>query len=66
MFELYGSKIRQRRKELGLKLHQVAERAGLSCAIVSIYERNMISGPSLITVRRLEAALGVEKGTFFS
>jgi transcriptional regulator with XRE-family HTH domain len=61
----YGSKVKQRRKELGWTQGQLADRAGVSTAIVSLYERNMQVHPSLLTVRRLEVALGVDKGAFF-
>lgn len=66
MCELLGNLIRQRRKKLGMNQTQLAQLIGVSTPVISTYERNMVSGPSLVVVRKLEVALGVEKGTFFS
>ncbi|MCS6848872.1 MAG: XRE family transcriptional regulator [Anaerolineae bacterium] len=53
-----GARIRQRRKELGLGLQQLAERTGLTASFLSLVERNL-TGPSLDSLRRIAEALDV-------
>jgi transcriptional regulator with XRE-family HTH domain len=55
---LLGERIRARRRELGLTLVQVAERADLSHPFVSQIERGRAQ-PSMASLHRLARALGV-------
>lgn len=61
-----GEAIRKKRKKLCLSLQELADDIGISRAALSNYERNEHSNPALLTVRRLERALRVRKGTFFT
>lgn len=53
-----GARIRQRRKELGLGLQQLAGRTGLTASFLSLVERDR-TGPSLDSLRRIAEALDV-------
>ncbi|MCS6825452.1 MAG: XRE family transcriptional regulator [Caldilinea sp.] len=54
----FGSRIRARRKELGLSLEELAQRTGLTASFLSLVERDM-SNPSLESLRHIAEALGV-------
>ncbi|BAL98106.1 MULTISPECIES: helix-turn-helix domain-containing protein [Caldilinea] len=54
----FGSRIRARRKELGLSLEDLAQRTGLTASFLSLVERGM-SNPSLESLRHIAEALGV-------
>ncbi len=58
-----GSRIRSRRKELGLTLKQLAETSGLSAPFISQVERDH-SVPSLISLVSLARALDVDMNYF--
>ena len=60
-----GAAIRKKRKKLGFTIAELSEQTGISIDTISTYERNLVEHASLLTVRRLEQALGVRKGTFF-
>ena len=53
-----GERIRQRRKELGLSLRELADRVGLTASFLSQIERDLAS-PSLDSLRKISDALEV-------
>ncbi len=53
-----GSRIRNRRQELGLSLRELAERARLTVGFLSQIERDLVS-PSLNSLQRIAQALDV-------
>lgn len=57
-----GEEVRRRRRASSMTVHQLAESAGLSRKMVTQVELGQ-ANPSLRTVDRLAAALGVEFGT---
>lgn len=59
-----GTKLRQRRKELGLTLESVASRAGVTTGFVSQVERN-ITSPSLSSLTAMAEALDAHISDFF-
>lgn len=59
-----GSRLREERRRLGLTLHDVHRRSGLSVGMVSKIE-NAQTSPSLRTLARLSLALEVPVTTFF-
>ncbi len=54
----FGERIRERRKELGLSLEELAARTGLTASFLSLIERN-INNPSLDSLYRIAEALEV-------
>jgi transcriptional regulator with XRE-family HTH domain len=56
--DLLGERIRERRKELGLSLEELAERTNLTASFLSLVERN-INNPSLDSLYRIAESLGV-------
>ena len=60
-----GSKLRQRRKDLGLTLEAVAKEAGVTTGFISQVERN-ITSPSLASLTAMADALGAHIADFFS
>lgn len=60
-----GARLRQRRRQLGLTLKQVANDAGLSVGFISQIERG-IASPSLSSLVAVSHALEVEVGEFLS
>lgn len=56
--EPFGERIRERRKELGLSLEELAARTGLTASFLSLIERN-INNPSLDSLYRIAEALDV-------
>jgi len=54
----FGERIRERRKELGLSLEELAARTGLTASFLSLIERN-INNPSLDSLYRIAEALDV-------
>ena len=54
----FGERIRERRKELGLSLEELAARTGLTASFLSLIERN-INTPSLDSLYRIAEALDV-------
>jgi transcriptional regulator with XRE-family HTH domain len=56
--------VRRRRKELGLTLEQLAERADMSSNYLGAVERGA-ANPSLSTVRAIAQALGISPGELF-
>ena len=59
-----GSKLRQRRKVLGLTLEAVAKDAGVTTGFISQVERS-ITSPSLASLTAMADALGAHIGDFF-
>ena len=59
-----GRRIRELREQRGLSLRTLAERSGLSVNAVSLIERGL-SSPTVSTLHRLAAALGVRIVDFF-
>ena len=59
-----GSLLRQRRKDKGLTLKEVAERAGLSEGFLSQVENN-VKAPSVPNLMKVCEALGAEMGLLF-
>jgi transcriptional regulator with XRE-family HTH domain len=55
---VFGERLRARRKEMGLSLDGLAERSGLTASFLSLVERNM-SNPSLDSLYRIAEALDV-------
>jgi transcriptional regulator with XRE-family HTH domain len=53
-----GERVRERRKELGLSLEELASRTGLTASFLSLIERN-INNPSLDSLYRIAEALDV-------
>lgn len=53
-----GGRLRQRRKELGLSLQQLADKTGLTASFLSLIERDQ-NDPSLDSLRRIAEALEV-------
>ncbi len=60
-----GSKLRQRRKELGLTLEAVAKSAGVTTGFISQVERN-ITSPSLASLTAMADALDAHIADFFN
>jgi len=60
-----GEKIRQRRKELGLVLTELAEMCNISPSFLSQIERDQAS-PSISTLHNIAIALGVTVASFFA
>lgn len=60
-----GSRLRWHRKQQGLTLKAVAEKAGVSEGFMSQVENN-VKSPSLDTLLGISAALGVEAGALLS
>ena len=61
---MLGTKLRARRKELGLSLRELGAKANLSAAFLSQVERG-ITNPSLDSLRRIAKALDVPFFYFF-
>ncbi len=59
-----GSKLRRRRKELGLTLEAVAKEAGVTTGFISQVERK-ITSPSLASLTAMADALGAHIADFF-
>lgn len=59
--ESLGATIRGRRREAGLTLQQVADRADLSVSYLSQLERNLLT-PSLSTLKRIATILSIPAG----
>jgi DNA-binding transcriptional MerR regulator/quercetin dioxygenase-like cupin family protein len=59
-----GNKLRQLRLTRGLKLHEVASRAGISTGFLSAVERSR-ANPSVATIHRLAGVLGVNVHQLF-
>ncbi len=55
---VFGARIRERRKELGLGLQDLAERTNLTASFLSLVERNLTS-PSLDSLIKIAGALDV-------
>jgi transcriptional regulator with XRE-family HTH domain len=62
---LIGGRLRDVRKASGLRLKQVAERAGLSVSLLSQIERG-ISSPSMRSLRSICHALGIDGEALFA
>jgi len=60
-----GARLRDRRKEMGLTLKDVARRAGLSVGFISQIERG-IASPSLSSLAAVARVLGADPGEFFT
>lgn len=58
-----GPRIRERRHELGLSLHELADRTGLTASFLSLIERDR-NEPSLDSLRRIAEALQVPVFSF--
>lgn len=54
-----STRIRTRRKELGLSQQRLAEKAGLALSQVSKLEQGAITDPHVSTVRKLAKALEI-------
>lgn len=54
-----GSRIRARREELQLTARQVAERAGVDPATISLVERGRMPNVSFVNLSRIARALGI-------
>ena len=63
--ENFGFKLRHQRRVLGLKLHEIAERAGCSESMISKIETGRIS-PSLNLLHRIAATLNLNMSSLFS
>ena len=59
-----GEKIKELRKNQGLNISELAEKAELSSGIISQIERDMVS-PSIVTLWKIAQSLGVSVGYFF-
>ncbi|MEO2129778.1 MAG: helix-turn-helix domain-containing protein [Microbacterium sp.] len=59
--EILGAAVRDARRRLGLSVQALAEKAGVSFGLVSQLERGL-GNPSLVSIQRLAAALGVPAG----
>ena len=55
----FGNNLKRRRKVMGLSLRQFAAEADIDHAMIDRYERG-ITNPSLTTIAKLAAALGIE------
>lgn len=60
-----GSRIRERRKALGLTLQAVAGEAGLTAGFISQVERG-IAAPSLSSLTAIARVLGIDPGLLFA
>ncbi len=63
--EFISEKIKNLRKERGLKISELAQRAGVSKSYISQLERGMIS-PKIDTLKKILDALGISINEFFS
>jgi transcriptional regulator with XRE-family HTH domain len=59
-----GPRVRELRQQRGMTLRQLAEKAGLSTALLSKVENNVVS-PTIPTLWKICEALGVRVGYFF-
>lgn len=59
--ETLGAAVRDARKRLGLSVHALSEKAGVSFGLVSQLERGL-GNPSLQSLQRLAGALGIPVG----
>lgn len=62
---LLGQSIRELRRQRGLSIEALAASAGLSVALVSKIERNLVN-PSITSLRKLSKALEVPTAFFFA
>lgn len=60
----FGAQVRALRKRLGLSLKDLAERSGVSVALISQIERGL-SAPSMRSLRLIAAGLGVSVQSLF-
>jgi transcriptional regulator with XRE-family HTH domain len=63
MFDGVGQVLMEARRELGVTQQEVAERAEISVAMVSAYERGKAS-PQLVSLGKVLAALGLDAEEF--
>jgi len=59
-----GARLRRQRQELGLTIHDVARRAGLTESFISQLERNRVN-PSVASLQRIAGVLRTPLGRFF-
>jgi transcriptional regulator with XRE-family HTH domain len=59
-----GKTLQEKRVQLGLSVHQLADRSGVSAGMISQLERGL-ANPSLNTINKLAAALGLQLGILF-
>ncbi|MDX8291124.1 helix-turn-helix domain-containing protein [Metabacillus indicus] len=60
---MIGERIRKYRKERGLSLSELADRAGVAKSYLSSIERNLQSNPSVQFLEKVSSVLGVSMNT---
>jgi XRE family transcriptional regulator of biofilm formation len=60
---MIGERIRKYRKERGLSLSELADRAGVAKSYLSSIERNLQSNPSVQFLEKVSSVLGVSVNT---
>ncbi|PLR68106.1 MULTISPECIES: helix-turn-helix domain-containing protein [Bacillaceae] len=60
---MIGERIRKYRKERGLSLSELADRAGVAKSYLSSIERNLQSNPSVQFLEKVSTVLGVSMNT---
>lgn len=66
MLPNFGEIIRKRRKELGLTIEQLAEKADVSDGLISLLERKRLKDIKISNLQKISKALDIEISSFFS
>lgn len=65
MLPNFGKIIRKRRKEIGLTIEQLAEKADVSDGLISLLERQKLKDIKLSNLQKISEALGLDMSDFF-
>src|SRR5437879_2629010 len=63
--KVFGKRVRQRRKELGIGLREMARRVDISASYLSQLERGLVAPPSEKKVRAIAEVLGENANVLF-
>lgn len=62
----FGEIIRKRRKELGLTIEQLAEKADVSDGLISLLERKKLKDIKISNLQKISEALKLDMSDFFT
>lgn len=65
MLPNFGEIIRKRRKELGLTIEQLAEKADVSDGLISLLERKKLKDIKISNLQKIANALNLDISDFF-
>lgn len=65
MISNFGKLIRKRRKELGMTIEQLAEKADVSVSLISLIERRKLTDLKVSNLERISEALDLNVTDFF-